>query len=163
MSFHEKNAWACFLGLLVVYVPYFAISIVYPSASFPLYFGAICALMVVLAVFHSANALITKLIRTSGKTAHLDELDSSIEIKSARFAGLTLGFIVTMWSLFALTGLAALISHALPLEAEPMENLSLVKIPVLPVIAGFQILFAGFVIANLVYYGGIIYGYRRYS
>lgn len=163
MTFYEKNAWFCFFALLIVYVPYFAYSFVDPSASFPLYFAAVAMLMIVLALFHAANAVFSPRSRKTGPNPPKDERDAGIEINSAKFAGIVLSVVVTFWIFAALIGLAALISHAMPLRAEPMKNLASVKIPVIPVLIGFHVLFAGFVVANLAYYASIIRGYRRCS
>ena len=162
MTFYEKNAWFCFFALLIVYVPYFVFSFMDPAISFPLYFAAVAMLIVVLVLFHAVNAVSSPRIRKTGSSPPKDERDAGIEINSAKFAGIVLSVVVTFWSLAALVGLAALISHSMPLQAEPMKNLGSVKIPVMPVLLGFHVLFAGFVVANLCYYASIIYGYRRY-
>ena len=163
MAFNEKNAWICLFGLAMVYVPYFVIALINPAASFPMFFIAIFVLILILSGFHLINALFDSNLRKTGSQPPLDEREIGIETRSAKFAGLVLSVFVTFWSLFALAGLAMLISHALPLEQEPMKQIATLQIPAMPVFLGFQILFAGFVFANISYYGAIIVGYRRGS
>ena len=37
MSFHEKSAWACLVGIGVVYVPYFTVVLRFPMAALGLF------------------------------------------------------------------------------------------------------------------------------
>jgi hypothetical protein len=153
MSFHEKNAWACLIAIVVVFVPYFLIVFQYPMAFVGWLVLAVIGLSVLLAVFHIVNALATRSIRQRGDTPAQDELDRLIELRAAKLSGIVLAVVVVVWSLSAMFGV--------PTIAGEGTASSQFAIPIMQVMIAIHLLFAGFVVANLAYYGSIVAGYRR--
>ena len=149
MSFHEKSAWACLAAIGGVYGPYFYLAWRYPPAALGVFWISALAVAGILVAFHVVNALATRSIRTTGRVPPVDELDRSIELAAARWSGLVLAFAVFTWILFAMYLLPAGVARGAADTAAPT------------IVAAVQWLFAGFVLANLVYYGGIVVGYRR--
>lgn len=163
MGFHEKSALACLISIGVVYVPYFAVVFRSPMAALGLFWIAAAALVVLLAAFHIANGLATRTIRTTGNVPNLDELDQRIELQAAKWAGFTLACAVVTWVMIVMHWLPIsgheLAGFATPIGSTPTP--SHFAIPVVRAMATVHWLFAGFVIANIAYYGGIVLGYRR--
>lgn len=154
MNFHEKSAWACLLSIVVIYGPYFLLVFRYPMAYIGLFGLAVIALAVLLAVFHIINAIVTPSIRNKGDMPAQDELDRMIEMRAAKLSGIVLSVAVMVWCLIAMFVLPTLgIS----------EQAATFAIPVIQALTGIQLLFAGFVVANLVYYGTIVASYRSVS
>ncbi len=163
MSFHEKSAWVCFVSIGVVFAPYFGVVLRHPMAYVGLFGLAVIGLVVLLTLFHLVNALVTRSIRRSGEVPSLDELDRMVELRAAKTAGLVLAFVVVVWSLAAMIGIpAAGVSQRVHASAtgESASAAGFV-IPVAHAMTAVHLLFAGFVIANLVYYGRIVVAYRR--
>ncbi|MFV9505959.1 MAG: hypothetical protein AB4911_15515 [Oscillochloridaceae bacterium umkhey_bin13] len=152
MSFHEKSALACFISICLVYVPYFMLVFRFPMAALGLFWVSAVGLVALLTGFHIVNALATRSIRTSGGVPPVDELDQRIELKAAKWAGFILAFAVTTWILVAM--------YALPVLSNGVSPSSY-AIPMVTAMTAVHWLFAGFVLANIVYYGGIVFGYRR--
>jgi hypothetical protein len=153
MSFHEKSAWACLISLAVVYVPYFFLVLRFPMAAIGLFWVSVFVLAVLLAAFHTVNAVATRSIRTTGVVPPVDELDERIELQAAKWAGLILGIAILAWILIAMypilgigTGEGRTATHTVSMFAA---------------MAAVQWLFAAFVLANAVYYGAIVFRYRR--
>jgi hypothetical protein len=144
------------VSIVAVYVPYFYIVWRAPLAYVGLFWLAVIVLVGLLMAFHTANALATKSIRATGDTPPLDELDRLIELRASKLAGMVLAVVVIGWSMAAMFG-APVLGLGQPVEA----NLAEAAVPLLPALAAVQALFAGFVLANLVYYAGIVVGYRR--
>ncbi|MBM3845754.1 MAG: hypothetical protein FJ405_05640 [Verrucomicrobia bacterium] len=163
MSFHEKSAWACLVGIVVAYVPYFTVVLRFPMAAIGLFWLAAIVLSAVLVVFHIVNAIATKSIRSRGEVPPLDELDQSIELKASKWAGLVLSIAVVTWILVATY--SALLVGGSALEQAKLAgsevSTSAFSISVFSAMVAIHWLFAGFVIANVAYYGGIVWGYRR--
>ncbi|MDX1964633.1 MAG: hypothetical protein SFX18_15895 [Pirellulales bacterium] len=166
MSFHEKSAWACFWGIAVVFGGYFWLVWQAPLAFVFLLAGAVLVLTAVLVAFHVVNALATRTIRQTGDTPPLDERDRLIELRAAKFSAGVLAAVVVIWSCTALLLLPAISLEQLAVAQAAAEfpsagaNPQSLSLPLLPVLNGIQLLFAGFVLANLAYYGGIVAGYR---
>jgi hypothetical protein len=163
MSFHEKSAWACFVSICCLYVPYFFVVFRYPMAALGLIWVSAIALAVLLIVFHIVNAIATRSIRTTGEVPPLDELDQKIELTAAKWAGLILALAVVAWILVAMYAIPALGSAALePTSAAARDvSPSSYTVPMFTAMSAVHWLFAGFVISNIAYYGGIVFGYRR--
>lgn len=163
MGFQEKSAWACTLAILGVYVPYFVIIFQLPMLALGLFWVAAFGLMGLLTLFHVLNAVFTNSIRQSGDVPPLDELDQRIEVAASKWAGFVLAFAVMSWLLVAMYALPvagfATLEHARADGADP--SVRQLTIPVIHAMWAIHWLFAGFVIANVVYYAGIIVGYRR--
>jgi hypothetical protein len=153
MSFPEKNAWACFGALLVVYLPYFSFVLRQPLAFPVLFIVAVVALVVLLAAFHTINAIATRRIRQTGETPQEDEMDRQIATNAGRFSGAVLAVLVLIWCLAAMFGMpASAVQFAAKGEA--------FAVPVATALLWVHALFGGFVAANLAYYGRMIISYR---
>ncbi|MEO1495932.1 MAG: hypothetical protein AAFV43_02155 [Planctomycetota bacterium] len=163
MGFHEKSAWACLLSIGLVYVPYFAVVLRHPMAALGFFVLATIALVVLLVIFHIVNAVATRSIRATGDTPPVDELDQRIELHAAKWAGFGLAAAVLAWilriaTLLPVAGVVTIKRMAANgVEVSPADF----AVPVLSAMAAVQWLFAAFVIANVVYYGVIVIGYRR--
>ena len=160
MSFHEKSAWACLVSIVLVFVPYLAIVLQQPLA-FGLLAAAVIILAVILTAFHIVNAIVTRSIRETGDTPPHDELDRMIELRASKRAGVVLAVAVMGWCLGAMVLAPALASDALGSGATIAPALSQLRVPVSQALIAIHLLFAGFVIANTVYYGSIVASYRR--
>jgi hypothetical protein len=163
MSVHERSAWACLLAITAVYVPYFWLVLRSPMAALGLFWVSAAGLVVLLVAFHVINAIATKSIRARGDYPPLDELDQVIELRAAKLAGFVLAFGVMTWILvtsFAAPVLGGGGVEAATLNADPPLP-SAMTIPLMTAMVAIQCLFAGFVVANLAYYAGIVFGYRR--
>jgi hypothetical protein len=163
MSFHEKSAWACLVGIGVVYVPYFTVVLRFPMAALGLFGLSAIALVVILVVFHTVNAIATKSIRSHGEAPPVDELDQRIELKAAKWAGFVLSIAVLSWIIIAMYSAPVIGASAAEqgkLAGNEISGLNF-AIPVFSAMVAVHWLFAGFVIANMAYYGGIVLGYRR--
>ena len=163
MNFHEKSAWACGAAILLVFVPYFAIVFRHPMAFVGLFILAVVGLVALLGVFHVVNAIATPSIRKTGDTPAPDELDRIIELRAAKLSGTVLATVVLTWSIIAMFGIPALGVGEIANENAAGEVLSPADfaIPVTQAVFWVHLLFAGFVIANITYYGGIVAAYRR--
>lgn len=153
MNFHEKSAWACLLSIVVVYVPYFLLVFQYPIASIGFFVLAVVALSVLLTAFHIINAIVTPSMHKTGDAPAQDELDRMIELRAAKLSGIVLSVAVMAWCII----IAMFVLPALGIS----EQTATFAIPVMQALTGIQLLFAGFVVANLVYYGTIVASYRR--
>lgn len=153
MSFHEKSAWACLLGIGLIYFPYFVVAFSSPPAALGLFWLAAAGLAALLVGFHCLNAVATRSVRTLGQGPPLDELEQKIELRAAKFAGFILAFAVMSWILVA--------QYGVPVLARLGKTGADHSISVIAVLAAIHWLFAGFVVANLAYYGAIVFGYRR--
>jgi hypothetical protein len=146
MNFHEKSAWACLVSMLGTYAPYFVVVLREPFAGPGLFVAAAIGLVLLLTLFHMINAIADRSIRTTGTTPTPDELDRAIEGAAARWAGLVLAFAVMSWILIAWFAVLVAAGPAVPVDTA---------------LSAVHWLFAGFVFANLVYYGAIVVGHRR--
>jgi uncharacterized iron-regulated membrane protein len=163
MNFHEKSAWACFGSIVLVYSPYLWFVYQQPMSYLGLFPLAVVESCVVLAGFHIVNALVTRSIRNSGKTPPVDELDRLIELRAAKFSGFVMAFVVMGWCLltmywFPVLGVrATAIANQAGGAAPPLP----LAVPMNEAVLAIHGLFAGFLLANLAYYGSIVFGYRR--
>jgi hypothetical protein len=163
MSFHEKSAWACLVGIGSVYIPYFAVVFRSPMAALGLFWLSAIALVAMLVVFHTVNAIATKWIRSSGEVPPVDELDQRIELKAAKWAGLVLSVAVLTWIIIVMYLAPMMGGRAVEQGALSGNEVSTLNfaLPVYSAMVAVHWLFAGFVFANMAYYGGIVFGYRR--
>ncbi|MBL4942419.1 MAG: hypothetical protein JKY81_12245 [Colwellia sp.] len=161
MSFHEKSAWACLVSILLAYTPYFWMVFQHPMAAVGLFVLSAIILAVLLTAFHIVNALATRSIRKAGDMPAHDELDRIIELQASKLSGIVLAFVVVTWCITVIYGVLGIseVAHAETL-GDPLTTSRLV-VPVMDILSGVHALFAGFVIANLVYYGRIVAGYRK--
>jgi len=109
-----------------------------------------------LAVFHVVNAIATRSIRATGAVPPVDELDRKIELKAAQWAGLILAIAVLTWIVVTMYSIPVIASNVLAQTAASSP-----AIPMFTAMAAVQWLFAAFVVANVVYYGCIVFRYRR--
>lgn len=164
MGFHEKNAWACLLGIALVFIPYFMVVFRFPMAFVGLFVLAVIVQVIFMTVFHIVNAIVSRSIRKAGGSPPLDELDRMIELRAAKISGVVLGVIVILWCMIAMYGAPAMgVQEVILANATggTEHSPSQIVIPVMNVLLAVHTLFAGFVIANLVYYGSIVVSYRR--
>ena len=162
MGFQERNAWACGCSILVVFTPYFWLVFRYPMAHVGLFAIAVAALVALLVGFHVVNALATASIRKSGDVPKPDELDRIIELRAAKLAGIVLATVVLSWSMAAMVGVPAPgVANIAAGAAENEVTATDFAMQVTRVMFWVHILFAGFVVSNVAYYGSIIAGYRR--
>ncbi|MFT5300537.1 MAG: hypothetical protein ACI814_001315 [Mariniblastus sp.] len=87
-----------------------------------------------------------------------------IEQRAAKWSGLILGIVVITWCMLVMYGAPLLGVQELHLlnASDGMELLpSSFAIPVSDVLLAVHVLFAGFAIANLIYYATIVISYRR--
>jgi hypothetical protein len=163
MSFHEKSALACLISIGFVYVPYFVFVFRYPMAAPSLFWVSAIGMVALLTAFHIVNAIATRSIRTTGEVPPVDELDHKIELKAAKWAGFILAFAVVTWILVAMYSIPVIGSSILEQEKATSSEVSpsSYAIPMFTAMAAVNWLFAGFVFANIAYYGGIVFGYRR--
>ena len=163
MSFHEKSALACLISICLVYVPYFIVVFRFPMAALGLIWVSVIGLVVLLVLFHVAIAIATRSIRATGDAPPVDELDQKIELTAAKWAGFILAFAVVTWILVAMYSMPAIGAGAFEQTNATRGEVSPshFAVPVLTAMAAVHWLFAGFVFANVAYYGGIVIGYRR--
>jgi hypothetical protein len=163
MSFHEKSALACLISICCVYVPYFVLVFRFPMAALGLFWVSAIGLVVLLTVFHIVNAIATRSIRTSGDLPPVDELDQRIELKAAKWSGIILAFAVLTWILVVMYSIPVIGNSMVEQMRATGSAVSpeSYTIPMFAAMTAVHWLFAGFVLANIVYYGGIVFGYRR--
>lgn len=163
MSFHEKSALACLISICFAYVPYFVLVFRFPMAALGLFWVSAVGLVALLAGFHIVNAISTRSIRTSGEVPPVDELDQRIELQATKWAGFSLAFVVTSWILVAMYSIPVIGTSMLEQTTTTGDGVlpSGYAIPMFAAMTAVHWLFAGFVLANIVYYGGIVFGYRR--
>jgi len=84
-------------------------------------------------------------------------------LKAAKWAGFILAFAVVTWILVAMYSIPVIGSRILEQEQATSSEVSpsSYAIPMFTAMAAVNWLFAGFVFANIAYYGGIVFGYRR--
>ncbi len=162
MSFHEKSAWVCLVAIVLVFGPYLVVVVQQPLA-FGLLPVAVIILSMVLTAFHGVNAIMTRSIRQTGDTPPHDELDRLIELRASKRAGVVLAVAVMGWCLLAMLLAPILSSDGLAPGTTPdtAPTLAQLRVPMRQVLTAIHVLFAGFVIANTVYYGSIVASYRR--
>jgi hypothetical protein len=166
MGFQEKSAWACLVSIVVVFVPYFGYVLRSPM-SYVAYVGlfvlAVVVQIVLLVGFHTVNAIFSPDMRRTGTPPPADELDRMIELRAAKISGAILGVVVICWCLGAMVYFPA---QGVLAVAEADRSAAVIDardfaVPVSSAVLAVHWLFGGFVIANVVYYGLIAWGYRR--
>ena len=83
-------------------VPYFTVVLRFPMAALGLFGLSAIALVAILVVFHTVNAIATKSIRSHGEAPPVYELDQRIELKAAKWAGFVLSIAVLSWITIAM-------------------------------------------------------------
>ena len=186
MSFHEKSAWACLSSILLVYIPYFVIVFSNPGYLVipPAFIGAVIVLVVILVVSHTAIAIRSARIRKTGKVPEPDEREIGIELKAMKICSYVLSVVVITWCISAYVGTPiARVKHHRAIaslnELQPDERQelagqaltdqdhgdpspsNLLPIPAHDALFFIHVLWMGFIIANIVYYAVIVFGYRR--
>jgi hypothetical protein len=161
MSFHEKSAWVNLLVITGIFVPYFIFVFQQPLAFLGLLTIAVILQVALLVGFHIINALVTKSIRKRGETPPPDEMERLVELRAAKFAGFVLAFVVMSWFIIAAFGAPILGVTALVNFGTSAAGPDSLSIPLLPILTAIHLLFAGFVLSNIAYYGAIIAGFRK--
>ena len=177
MSFHEKSAWACLGAILLVYIPFFLL--VFSTPGYPVvvgaFVGSVVAMVAILVTVHIVFAISSKRIRETGDVPPLDEMEVGIELRAMKIASFLLASIVILWCIVAyvgipVSGITDLVQQATAAAADPETAEAFAPNPsiegLLPVsghdaLFAVHVLFAGFVLANVVYYASIVTGYRR--
>lgn len=163
MAFHEKSAWVSLLSIVGVFVPYFVVVFQQPMAFASLFVVAVIVLVFLLTGYHIVNSIVTASIRKRGDIPPQDELDRLIELRAAKISGIVLAAVVICWCMLAAFGAPALgvsvIVNTSGLESSTSPDQF--SIPVFSALTAIHVLFAGFVVSNVVYYGAIITGYRK--
>lgn len=164
MGFREKNAWICGLSILIVFTPYFCWVFPNPMSHVGLFAMAVFCLVALLVGFHVVNAILTPSIRKTGDVPEADELDRLIELKASKFAGIVLAVAVLGWSISAMVGIPAQgVFNVVESQNDNSLNASDFGLSVNQGMRWVHLLFAGFVVSNLLYYARIVLGYRRLS
>jgi len=150
MSYREKSAWASLISLIIVYLAYF--SIVFSDFGHVVTLLALGAAVLIhvtaLSGTHLILALSTREVRESGDEPPRDERDVSVDLRSFRASSYVLGTAVMLWCMAAFAGIVMS-----GIEDVRIENAMM----------ACQVLFAGFVLANITYYATQVVGYRRMS
>ncbi len=84
-------------------------------------------------------------------------MDRAIELKAAKLSGILLAVLVMSWCLVAMVWALTVGVKA----ASAVEAGAGLVIPLRQALIGVHLLFAGFVVANVVYYALIVASYRR--
>jgi hypothetical protein len=164
MGFREKNAWVCGLSILLVFTPYFCFVLPHPMAHVALFVVAVFCLSAMLVGFHIVNAIATPTIRKSGDVPAADELDQFIELRAAKLAAIVLALVVLTWTIGAMVGVPIQgVSNVVASQSQNPLNNSRFTMPVSEALFWVHLLFAGFVLSNIVYYARIVIEYRRLS
>lgn len=164
MGFQEKNAWICGVSTILIFGPYFCFVFLQPMSHIAFFAVAVVCLILLLTTFHTVNAIKTRSIRTSGEVPRTDELDQLIELRAAKWAGIVLATLVLVWSIAAMFGIPILgVSHLVAQRQAGLVDSSDFAIRVLDAMPWVHLLFAGFVVSNLVYYAKIVFAYRSFS
>lgn len=162
MSFQERSAWACLVSIGVVFVPYFVLVFRFPMAALGLLWVAVAGMCTLLIGFHIVNAILSPGIRKSGSVPPMDELDEMIESRASKWAGITMAVALMTWVIVVMYALPLSGAHTMALLPKDTQRVpEFFAVPVLTAMFAVHLLFAGFVAANVVYYGGIIAGYLR--
>jgi hypothetical protein len=186
MSFHEKSAWACLSAILIVYVPYFVIVFSHPGYLVvpPAFIGAVIVLVVILGVSHTILAIHSASIRKTGEVPERDEREIGIELSAMKISSYVLSVAVITWCIFAYVGIPVsrvkhqqeitsvteyqtdgrqvLVGQASAKQNQRDLSLSnLLPIPAHGALFFVHALMMGFVMANIVYYAAVVFGYRR--
>lgn len=150
MSFREKSAWASLISLLIVYLVYF--SIVFSGVSTRVALATLAAAVVIhlalLIAAHTVFAISSQEVLQRGDEPPRDERDVAIDLRSFRASSYVLGTGVLLWCLAVFVGIA---------------GTGITDVAVQDAMTACQLLFAGFVVANLTYYTVQVTGYRRTS
>lgn len=158
MTIHEKSAWVSIIAIVVLYVPYFMAVHTNPMESIARFWILGVGMAVIMGVFHTIDAIVSVLLHRGETMGIIDELDRVIQQQAAMYAGSTLAFIVVIWVIVMM--------YILPIMGRTViEQTSDMNVPYIAwsieqVMRAVQWLFAGFVLANIVYYAVVIVRYR---
>ncbi len=165
MGFREKNAWFCGVCILLIFIPYFYFSFQYPVEHVSVFLIAVVGLVVLLAGFHATNSIASKSIREAGDVPQADELDKLLELRASKWAGIVLAALVLVWSMVAMLSVPIEGVSQATLQQPGAAALNELDFTISATQALFwlNLMFAGFVISNLVYYGRLIASYRGFA
>jgi len=156
MSFREKSAWGCLAAILLIYVPYFSSVIENPAVSLFRFWISVVLIASLLIGYHILAAATDREVRANEDEPPFDELDRAIDLKASKIAGTFLGFFVLTWVIVALVNFPLLVGQANEVLAEEAFVISGTT-----ALYAINALFGVFVLANVVFYGVVIAGYRR--
>lgn len=158
MTIHEKSAWASVVAILVLYIPYFSAVNAQPMEGVYRFWGVTIGMAVIMGVFHAIDAIVHVIRHRTHVVTLVDELDQAIQRDAAMVAGGVLAGVVVCWVIGMM--------YALPLSAVTVTETTsdgirtYVAWSVDDIMRAIHWLFAGFVMANLVYYFVMIVRYR---
>ena len=163
MSYHEKSAWITLVPILLVFVPYFSLVYLIPPVALPALIVAVVSLVVLLAILHTILALSMRRVWQTGDEPPRDEMEKRFDQTALKIAGYFLSVVVLLWCLNVLVGIPILAIRGLSMTNQNVVqvDLSQLSIPAVHALNAVQLLFAGFVLANVVYYVSLIVCYRR--
>ncbi|MDB4371110.1 hypothetical protein N9Z44_03315 [Mariniblastus sp.] len=153
------------MAIFVVFAPYFYFSLQYPIEHVSVFFIAVIALVILLSVFHTINAIATKSIREARDAPQADELDAVIELRASKGSGVILMALVLVWCLVAMWSVPVeAVSNTVIQQEDSASTDELgFAITSAEALLWINLLFAGFVVSNLTYYGKRIASYRGLS
>lgn len=152
------------MGIALVFILYFVVVFRYPMAFVGLFVLTVIVQVIFMIVCHVVTAITPNSIRKIGDSPPRYELDRMVELHAAKFSGVVLGVGVIARCLIAMYGAPALgVQEIVLAKADDGAELSTTQfaIPVVNVLLPVHMLFAGFVMTNLLYYGSIVVSYRR--
>ena len=165
MSYHEKSAWLTLIPILLVFVPYFIAVFKTPFATVFFLIIAVIALVVILTICRTGLAIATPKVLRTGDEPGMDEMERRFDRTSVNVAAYFLSTVVVLWCLNTLVGIPIQAFRGLAESERTITNIDLsqLTIPAVDAVNAVQLLFAGFVLANVIYYVSLIVCYRRVS
>lgn len=158
MTLHEKSAWVSVGAIVLLYIPYFMQVNAYPMASLYLFWVVGIGMAVIMVLFHTIDAVVHVVQKREGALQLVDELDRAIEHNAMAISGILLAVVVVIWVMVMMYALPVFGSSVVETTSDSMN--AYVAWPIDQVMRAIQWLFAGFVMANLVFYGVVIAQYR---
>lgn len=159
MAIHERSAWVSIGAILALYIPYFMDVNAHPMESLYRFWGVGIGIAVIMALFHTIDAIIHVIQKRSDAMQLVDELDQAIHHNATAVSGGLLAVVVVAWVIGMMYALPVLGVSVVETTSEGIDTYIAWSIP--QMMRAVQWLFAGFVLSNLVFYGMVIVQYRR--
>jgi hypothetical protein len=158
MTIHERSAWISIGAILMLYIPYFIDVNAQPMVSLYRFWGVGIGMAVIMALFHAIDAVMHVVQKRGGAIQLVDELDRAIQHNAMAISGILLAVVVVVWVIVMMYALPLFGSSVVETTSDYVN--AYVAWPIDQVMRAIQWLFAGFVMANLVFYGVVIAQYR---
>lgn len=158
MAIHERSAWGSIGAILVLYIPYFIEVNAHPMESLYRFWMVGIGMAVIMGVFHLIDTIVHVVQTRRIPLQILDELDRTIQYKAMMVSGGVLAFALVIWVIVMMYALPILGATVIETTSERVNTY--VAWPIDHVMRAIQWLFAGFVLANLVFYLAVIVQYR---